>query len=181
MGLALVLAPVSVGAQRLVDPEGVREREESRPLRLCYTGGPVPFGARLETRYHTGWAVGGFTMAGVGWFWTVASSFLLSACPCDDSPSGRGSPMGWALVPIVGPIIFAAASDPVTDGIWGVMIMLSVAQVAGLTWGLVGALTSVRYVVMPRGTTADASPQMRWTLAPGTTATPSGLTFSASF
>lgn len=181
---ALAPQPVYVTAQPAYAPQpvyGMSPRYgRARPLRIPYEGGPVPPGGRLETRARLGLAIGGGVTFGVTWLLTASVGALVAAV--DDGFRSSGSSTAWWLVvPVLGPVGFGLALGDVRGEGWFFLGLDTIAQGAGLAMLLYGVMNPVTYVVYDGQARREAPARPRWTLLPGTAASPHGATFALTF
>jgi hypothetical protein len=130
----------------------------ARRMRVVpYNGGPIPPGATLRTRRHTGLVVGGAVLFGVPY---LISLFVGVACV----DSSLGCPAGqWLMAPVIGPIIAGAQGG---GGGWlSLGVLDGVLQAGGLTMFILGlALTNQELVMY--GESDPHNRRTQWAVAP---------------
>ena len=106
-------------------------------------GDAIPAGYRTGTRVRKGLVVGGSVMLGVGYLITIMAAGLGQVI----SNVGQSSKdFGPLLVPVAGPFIGIATTDPSTGGAFG-LAFLGTVQTAGLVM-LIGGIAAPKTVLI---------------------------------
>ncbi len=165
--------------QYYYEPSAMRPNyARPRPLEIPYTGGQVPRGGTLESRY-SGWlTAGGVTL---GAMYGISVIYALAACPPGASSGSCASNSAWLYVPIVGP--FATAADPnASFGGRNLAIFDGVLQTAATVAIIVSLVTPRQVVVMrPEYSASNTrSRRIEWSVSPGAAGATAGATLSVT-
>lgn len=138
-----------------VQPYGYGARTRVVP----YAGGPIPPGAQLRPQSNRGLLVGGGIVFGVTYGISLIAGALCIDFRC---------PNGWTLlVPIVGPVVAGASAygaSVATEIMLGVFD--GVAQAAGLTMLIIGAVSHRQELVMSAEHRPRRPSGLQWALIP---------------
>jgi hypothetical protein len=141
------------------------------PRAVPYNGGPVPPGARVETRAMTGLAIAGGSLF---------LAFYAPAAIIGVSLSGLYGPAAWFAVPIAGPLIWnATLQTSESRFFWGLSALLTIGQGVGLGMFIAGLAIRRDWLVYDRPYAHRSTRGItEWALAPSAPGTPLGLSFS---
>ncbi len=170
--LSVATVPLSAGAQtqdppppppppmqpwRAYVPPAYQSARPPRPVLIPYEEGtPVPPGARIVTRPRLGLIITGASIFGSVWLLTAMAGTLVSS-------SGSRDEGLWLALPVIGPFVYAAASDRVSSAGAFWLVFDGLVQGGALTMLVVGATNPGRYVAYDQ--VVARAP--RWMLTPG--------------
>lgn len=176
--------PPPPGAPRPVVLLAAPPTELYRPAqrgRELYQGGPIPPGGRLVTDTRADLMIGGAATFFATWGAAAIAGAVIAP---DEDRSGlagsRDSAAWWLLVPIGGPVRYGIEADA-SVSTWLLLGFDAFAQAVGASmffWGLSHPAT---YVVFEGEARRTSPTRPRWTLLPGTAASPHGASLRVQF
>jgi hypothetical protein len=144
----------------------------SRRMRvLPYNGGPIPPGATLRTRRHTGLVVGGAVLFGVPYIISLSVGAV-----CTDSRYGC-TPAAWYMLPVIGPIITGAQTN---GGLLAFGMVNAIVQAGGLTMFILGLAMSSQELVVYGENDTHRNRRAQWSVAPVAAGAQVGATLSVA-
>ncbi|MEO5726602.1 MAG: hypothetical protein ABI134_33315 [Byssovorax sp.] len=134
-------------------------------------GDSIPAGYRTGTRVRKGLVIGGSVMLGVGYLITIMAAGIGQAV---NEVADGNKDFGPLLIPVVGPFVGMATTDPSTGGAFG-LAFLGTVQTAGLAM-LIGGIAAPKTVLI-----RNEVGNVKFTVLPQVGATSAGLGVVGSF